>query len=396
MHKADPNQHSPEDFHLVYGRGLASHVAERIGLGTVANPGHFRKIAVVLLITWVPLLLLTLLAGHAFGDVVKYPFFHDPQVHARLIFTLPLLEIGRVIVALNLNVQVRHLRNMGVVGEKDWPRFDAARARALELRSSPLAEVSLVVLAILMSLVLRIIVGISEGESSWERTGGTVTLAGWWHMLISLPILYFMLLRWVFIFLVWAWFLFRVSRFDLELTPTHPDHSGGLGFLAWGLVSFASVLMAISAVFSAGFAAKILDGHETLDSLKFRIAAFVIGAVIVLHSPLLVFSSRLARCRFNGLLEFGALVWSYDTGFEKKWINTPQQSNQESLLGSSDIQSMADIATCYDHINEMRLLPFDTKAIGVLLLAAVLPMIPLLGTQVSLQELFMKLGEFFI
>ena len=396
MHTNHQDQHSPDEFHLVYGGGLSSHLAERMGFGTVSEPRHFMKIAVVVLITWVPLLLFALVAGHAVGGLVKYPFFHDPQVHARLIFTLPLLELGRVIVALSLRVQVPHLRNMGVVSEKDWSRFDAARAKALELRRSTWAEVSIVVLSVLMSLVLRIVVGISEGDSSWERTGGAITLAGWWHMLVSLPILYFMLLRWVWIFLVWGWFLFRISRLDLELTPTHPDHSGGLGFLAWGLVSFATVLMAISAVFSAGFAAQILDGHESLDSLKFRIAAFIIGAVIVLHSPLLVFSGRLARCRFKGLLEFGALVWRYDTAFEEKWVNKPQDSNQESLLGNSDIQSMADIATCYDHINEMRLLPFDTKAIAVLVLAALFPMIPLVGTEISLQEIFMKLGEFFI
>ena len=215
-------------------------------------------------------------------------------------------------------------------------------------------------------------------------------------MLVSLPILYFFLLRWVFIFLIWGWFLFRISRLDLELTPTHPDRTGGLGFLAWGTASFSTVLMAISAVVSAGLAAEILNGHETLDSLKFHVVAFVAGALIVLHSPLLVFSGHLARCRFKGLLEFGALVWRYDTAFEEKWIKNPQNSDQESLLGSSDIQSLADIATGYDHIDRMRLIPFDTKAVAVLLLAALLPLIPLVGTQISLQEILMKFGEVFI
>ena len=54
-------------------------------------------------------------------------------------------------------------------------------------------------------------------------------------------------------FLLWAWFLFRVSRLDLELTPTHPDRAGGLGFLGWGLASFSLVLMAVSAVLSGSF-----------------------------------------------------------------------------------------------------------------------------------------------
>ena len=396
MHAIPEGQRSTGDFDLVYPGGLSSNLADRLGLGTASAPRHFRKIAVVILITWVPMVLLTLIAGHAFGGRVQFPLFYDPIVHARLLFTLPLLELGRVIVAVSLTVQVRHLRSMGVGPEKEWPRFDAASADALALRSSPWMEVALVVLAYLFSLVLRIVLGMSDGDSSWERTGGTITLAGWWHMLVSLPILYFFLLRWVFIFLIWGWFLFRISRLDLELTPTHPDRTGGLGFLAWGTASFSTVLMAISAVVSAGLAAEILNGHETLDSLKFHVVAFVAGALIVLHSPLLVFSGHLARCRFKGLLEFGALVWRYDTAFEEKWIKNPQNSDQESLLGSSDIQSLADIATGYDHIDRMRLIPFDTKAVAVLLLAALLPLIPLVGTQISLQEILMKFGEVFI
>ena len=49
------------------------------------------------------------------------------------------------------------------------------------------------------------------------------------------------------------------------------------------------------------------------------------------------FSGHLARCQFKGLLEFGTLVWRYDTAFEEKWLKAPQGSNQESLLGSADI-----------------------------------------------------------
>ena len=77
--------------------------------------------------------------------------------------------------------------------------------------------------------------------SSWQRLGSTITPAGWWYILISLPILYFFLACWAWLFLLWAWFLFRTSRLDLELTPTHPDRAGGLGFLGWSMVSFGLV-----------------------------------------------------------------------------------------------------------------------------------------------------------
>jgi hypothetical protein len=383
------------NFNLVTG-GPSSRLAELLGLEPGSPARRLLKVAVLLCVTWLPLLILTLLSGHAIGDLVKIPFLHDPEVHARLLFVLPLLELARVVVAVSLRVQARHLREMGVVPKKEWPRFDAARARALALRESAWAEAAILAVAYLLALVLRLVVGISEGDSSWERTESAITPAGWWFMLISLPILYFFILRWFWIFVVWAQFLFRVSRLDLELTPTHPDRAGGLGFLGWGLVSFAAVLMAVSAVVSAAFADQILHRGESLDSLKYHVVAFIAGALIIVHAPLLAFSGRLSRCRFTGLLEFGALVWRHDTAFDEKWIKHSPDPNKETILGSSDVQSMADIATCYDHVDRMWLAPFDTKAFAVLVLAALLPMIPLLGTEIPLQEIFSKLAELLI
>jgi len=390
-------ERSPEDFNfnLVSG-GPSARLAEVLGLEPAGPALRFFKVAVLLSVTWLPLLILTLLSGHAFGDRVKVPFLNDPEVHARLLFVLPLLELGRVVVAMSLRVQARHLREMGVVPKEEWPRFDAARARALALREAAWAEAGILAVSYVLALVLRLIMGYSEGSSSWERTESSITPAGWWFMLVSLPILYFFLLRWLWIFVVWAQFLFRVSRLDLELTPTHPDRAGGLGFLGWGLVSFASVLMAVSAVCSAGFADQILHKGESLNSLKYHVMAFVAGALIILHAPLLAFSGRLSRCRFNGLLEFGALVWRHDTAFDEKWIKHSPDRNKESILGSSDVQSMSAIATCYDHIDRMWLIPFDTKAFAVLVLAALIPMIPLLGTEIPLQEIVSKLGELLI
>jgi hypothetical protein len=70
-----------------------------------------------------------------------------------------------------------------------------------------------------------------------------------------------------------------------------------------------------------------------------------------------------------------------------------QQADSAQLLGNHDIQSLAAIGACYEHIDRMRLIPFDRKAFGVLILAAGLPMLPLVATAVPLKEIFMKLGE---
>jgi hypothetical protein len=384
-----------DEFNLVRG-GLSSHIADRFGLATRKASRRSLKVALLLVVTWVPLLLLSLVSGHVTGAHLKVPFLHDPEVHARFLIVLPLLELAEMVVAMSLLTQIRHLREMGVVPVRERERFDAAILDAMALRGSAWAEGIILVVSYLLAIVIRFGLGFSEGSSSWERTEAAITPAGWWLMLVSLPILYFFLFRWVWIFLVWAGLLHRISRLDLQLTPTHPDRAGGLGFLGWGMASFASVLVPVSTVFSAAFAQEILHHGESLESLKYHVATFVVAALLVLYAPLISFSGRLARCRFKGLLEFGALVWRHDREFDEKWLKNSDESAKGAILGSADVQSMSDFAICYGHINEMRLIPFDTKAFAILVVAALLPMLPLLGTAIPLKEIFMKLGELLV
>lgn len=225
--------------------------------------------------------------------------------------------------------------------------------------------------------------------------GTTITLAGWWYIVVSMPILLFLLLRWAWVFVLWAGFLFRVSRLDLELTATHPDRAGGLGFLGWGLASFSLILMAVSAVLSGSFAREIIHRGSSLDSLKYHVIVFVVLAIVIVHAPLLAFAGKQARCRFRGLLDFGTLIWRHDREFDEKWVKTVNTS-QQSLLGSADTSSLVNLGLAFEHVDQMRFIPLDKKAVVALLLAALIPMIPLVGTAIPLTEILAKLGEFMV
>lgn len=354
----------------------------------------YRMISLIA-ITWLPLLAFAALAGHVRGFAVSVSFLRDPEVNCRLLIALPLLELAEVLLAVSLTVQARELVHSGIVGKEQTAQFKVALASVRRWHESPSADVILWTISFSMALLMRLAV-VPDISSSWERQGNGFTWAGWWHMLISLPVLYFFLLRAIWIFVLWVVFLYQVSRLHLLLTPTHPDHAGGLGFLGWGLASFSPVLAAFSTVMSAGFAYEIYHRNESLDSLKYHLLVYVLLVTFVVHFPLLPFTIKLCRCRLYGLLEFGRLVWRYDRAFDEKWIEPAPETISEPLLGTSDIQSLADIATAYDHVDEMRLILFDTKAATVLALASVLPMLPLIGTAIPIQEIVAKLGELLI
>jgi hypothetical protein len=349
------------------------------------------KVGLLLLLTWAPLVLLSLLQGGR----VAIPLLHDPVIFSRFLFVVPLLELAQVVVETSLGVQARYFLESGLVAEPDRPAFEHARAATIRLRNSVAMEAVFAVLALGLCIVSRVVSRLAIHDSSWERMGTTITAGGWWYILVSLPILYFLLLRWIWVFLLWAAFLFRVSRLDLELTPTHPDRAGGLGFLGWGMASFAIVLLAISAVLSGSLAGEILFRGSSLDELKYHLVVFVVLAIAVVHAPLLVFTSRLARCRFRALRDFGTLIGRHDRDFDEKWIKT-RGNDRASLLGSPDASTLADVGIVYEHVERMQLLPFDKKAALVLVLAALIPMLPLLGTAIPLKEILSKLGEFLV
>ncbi len=384
----------PGGFDLV-DCGPSFRLAQRFGFNRPDRPRRIRKILLLILVTWVPLLLLSLVAGHTFGDRVAVTLLRDPVILSRFLFVLPVLALAEIVVARSLNVQTRQFLASGVVPAEEAVDLEAAKAEALRLRDSIVAEGVMLVLAVTTAIIMRVVVRFGSGESTWERTATGITLAGWWYILVSLPILGFFLLRWLWIFLLWSRFLFRISRLSLELTPTHPDRAGGLGFLGWGLVSFGLVLMAISAVLSGSFAYEIVHRGSSLNILKYHIMVFVALGIVIEHAPLLVFTGHLARCRFRGLLDFGSLIGDHDRAFDEKWLHL-RGSGRSSLLGSPDTGSLSHMSTVYEHVERMQLLPFDKKAVIVLVAAALIPMIPLLGTVTGLTEILSMLGKFMV
>jgi hypothetical protein len=61
------------------------------------------------------------------------------------------------------------------------------------------------------------------------------------------------------------------------------------------------------------------------------------------------------------------------------------------LLGSGDIQSLADLGNSYSVVGDMRIVPFGMKDIMRLAAAAAAPLLPLTLTIFSLEELLTRL-----
>ena len=229
---------------------------------------------------------------------------------------------------------------------------------------------------------------------SWHGAGTSgklqPSLAGWWLGCVSLPIFQFLLLRWYFRLVIWARFLWQVSRLELRFMPMHPDRCGGLSFLAMVSQAFAPVLVAQGVVLAGSIANKIFFAGAKLPAFKLEIIGLVTVMVFAILGPMLVFLPHLAAARRAGLREFGVLASRYVREFDRKWLRGGAPAD-ESLLGSGDIQSLADLGNSYAVVNEMRLTPFTLRNLLQLAAITLLPIAPLLLTMIPLEELLERL-----
>jgi hypothetical protein len=102
-------------------------------------------------------------------------------------------------------------------------------------------------------------------------------------------------------------------------------------------------------------------------------------------APLLSFSQTLVRARLEGLHHYGDLAYDYSRRFHDRWII---DGNRDALLGTSDIQSLADLGNSYERLDRMRPVPFGLHAAILIAAATAGPVLPLLATKVPVTELF--------
>jgi len=378
------------DFSVVLG-GPLFQLARRTHLAGDALELVRRRLIAGCAITWLPLLVLSALGGLAWGGPVRVPFLADIDVHVRLLLALPLLVVAEMVVHQRMRPVIRQFLERNLIAEASRQRFDAAIASALRLRNSVVAELAL--------LAVVYVVGVGY---IWPRYGGLVgmdtwavapgdggrrlTLAGWWLVVVSLPLFQFMLLRWYFRMFVWTRFLWQVVRCDLRLVPTHPDRAGGLGFL-WGIVPAFAPLLAAHGTLLAGLMANQIFFHgRHLPDFKIELLVVVLFLLTIVLGPLLLFAPHLAAARRIGLREYGTLAQRYVREFDDKWLRGGAPTG-EPLVGSADIQSLADLGNSFEIIQGMSAVPFTRNTAVQLAVITLLPVAPLLLTMVSFDEL---------
>jgi hypothetical protein len=286
----------------------------------------------------------------------------------------------------------------GIITKEVLPRFREVIASALKLRNSVAMELILFILIFVGGHYLwRTMSGeteIATTTGTWyanANNGGTeFSPAGYWYNFVSRPLFQFIVVRWYFRLFIWARFLWQSSRLNLKLIPTHPDRAAGLGFLGLAVVAFAPLLLAHGAMLAGLMANPIFFAGAKLTDFMMEIIGSVAFLLFITLGPMLSLSPRLIQVKRTGLHEYGVLASRYVREFDLKWLRSGASKN-ERLIGSGDIQSLADLGNSYQVIRDMRPFPFGTDTIIQLVVFALIPVAPLVLTMIPLDELITKL-----
>lgn len=354
-------------------------------------PGVLLRVAGVAAAGWLPLAVLTA-AQAGVETPAAGSFAFDYAVHARSLVAAPLFVAAERVCVPYLGLIARQFADAGLVAPADRPAFEAVMRSTQRLCRSGVAQI--VVIALAYGLIVAILAGPPvPGAPAWHRgPGGTgLSPAGWWHALVSLPLLLVLFFGWMWRVLLWTRFLWRVARLDLRLIPAHPDRAAGLLFVAQSMPAFSILAFAIGAIVAGTVANEVVHaGHELTQHGAgiFLAAAF---PVVVFGGPLLVFSGKLLRARWRGILEYGAIADGLGRRFERKWLADGRRVPEDALQ-APDFSATTDLYSIVANVYNMRLVPADLRSVAVLAGMALLPFVPVVVLAIPADVLIGKLS----
>lgn len=361
--------------------GPAYRLMQRIGVIRGEGPSIARRTFWFLVVTWVPIGLLSLFEGQALGPTPRESFLLDYAGYARFFLAIPLLLVAEVFVGPRLASAGQHFLRGGFVRPGDHPAYEAAVARVARRRESGLVELLLLGIAFVAAFTIPIESWYGQGTRGWQflstPEGPRYSMAGLWYHMIAIPLFQFLMWRWLWRLTIWVLFLREMARLDLNLVPTHADEAGGLAFLGTAHASLTIFAFAIGSILSADVAFRIVFEAAKVESFRVLFFADVVIFELLVLGPLLLFAPVLARARRGGLRAYGSLVGEYNRAFHEKWASG-QPPGGEPLLGSADIQSLADLGNSFDRVRNMKLVPFTQQLALQVAVAAALPALPLL------------------
>ncbi|MCC6197827.1 MAG: hypothetical protein IT518_25530 [Burkholderiales bacterium] len=375
-------------FSLFEGDGLRRAWAA-LGLGSHTRFRNVWRCALASFVCYAPMAVLAWRQGLAGAEISPTNFFADFAAYVQFLIGLPLFLAAEVIIDGSTKDAANEFFRCRIIRAEDAPRFERTHAAIARLRQSLWSDAACVALAYGISLAILVPQFDTNPLPTWHVHGigsaRRLTAPGWWAFFVALPFLNYVWLRIGWKTFLWVYYLYRVSRVRLDLHPTHPDLTGGIGFISETQGRFALFILAYglsNVAAPVGYEIAVQNYDFTIMPVWGPVVGFIVGAPLLFTLPLFMFTKQLFRTRKRALAAYRERVTEHSRLVESRWLfGDGTLSSQEE---ARDIAEQSTLGTMFARIERMRVVPFDLRSFGQLLgstLGAMATLLPLLHTR---------------
>jgi len=368
-------------------------IQRRIGLIPSQGLGVMRRAIFFALLAWLPIVVWAGYMGRALSGVADEPLLQHFGIHARFLIAVPLFILGEGVLHGLTAKLIPYFLTSGLVREEQREAFREIVQGIVRLRNStlPWLFIAVIILAWLMFEPPHS----GEHELVWAHVDASppfdLGFGGWWLIYVARPIFIALLTVWLWRLILLFLLLKRIAALDLAIVATHPDRSGGLGFIEKLPAGFSLFAFAISAVVASRLAHNVVYHGVHVQSLRLLVGVFLVLLVMLCLAPLTVFIPKLIAAKRRALLEYGALVGAHGRLVRRRWI-LGESVDERPLLQAPEIGPVADTLSLYEAVTKMRAAPIGKTALLTIALPAALPMLALFAIEIPIKDLLQKIA----
>jgi hypothetical protein len=348
-----------------------------------------RRAAIFVALAWGAPFVLSLVAGHAFGLRTEHPFLLDFGAWARFFVAVGLFVLAEAQVEYGLNGKLGQFVRAPIIAPASFDEAAKAVVRALKRRDSVVAEIACLILAIAGAAAWAHHLFAATG-SNWAAEpaddGARLTLAGWWTVIVSVPLFYFLMARGLWRYVVWAMLLWRIASLELRLVAAHPDGKAGLGFLAEYPNAYSTFVLGISAAMAMTVVRHVFETNISSVTFGYIIGGWLALVFVFFAFPLIAFSKPLAELKARSEQILGAQATRYCRATERALLGRNVVANDplEADVGAP----AADPSAQFGISRKLPVFLMSRSAIAPLAAAALVPFAVAGATRLPYKEVF--------
>lgn len=374
--------------YLFFRGGPFYELQKRLRLVRKDRENTLQRAAIFVGLAWGVPLLLSLYEGRAWGSFADRPYLLHLTVWARYFVSVGIFMLMGPIIGRRLTEVLHRLVKSELLAPGSNAGAAEAVTRALKRSDASSAELTCLVIAVLISVLSGFHIQVANPRS-WifrQSPGGTsISLAAWWSLIVSAPIFWFLLARWVWRLIVWAMLLRDLAALNLRLVVTHPDGYGGIGFVGEFSNAFTPFIFAISCDTGASVAESLIRGNLDTTSYVIVVAGWLIIVHALISLPLLAFTNSLSELKRKTLERSGVQATRYQRAAERKVLgqNTVAAPDAEA----TQVGDIPDPTVLFAAAKKMPTFLFSRATLVPVSAAALAPMLAAAATHVPFASL---------